>query len=172
MLAPEDMQLTPDLLEWIGLPFVVVQRDPDATDAFTPCAQFFLLEDCPLLAQLEGPTIELRQLMGEPPQELTRRPSMLKKAREDAEACEEFFKSFSVIERPAPMTLSECTSAAYSAAYLFEHVELATAVRVQVKTIFSLHGQLAYLIRLIDAPHENPRNAFCFDSLVSSIAFV
>jgi hypothetical protein len=171
-LASDDIQLSPDMLEWIGLPFIVVQRDPDATDAFTPCAQFFLLEDCPLLAQLDGLMTELAQLMGEQPEQFTRKPSMLKKAREDAEACAGLFKSFVLIERPAPMTLSKCPSAVYSAAYLFEHVELAAPVRVRVKTIFSLHAKLAYLIRLFDSPYGNLRNAFCFDSFVSSIAFV
>jgi hypothetical protein len=170
-----DVEFTSDMLEWIGLPFVAVHQDADAGTLFTSSAQFFVIEDCPLLAELDGPIGELMQLLGESPlpsPDAVETAPMLRKAREDLEACSQLFKSFVVVDPPRSLILSGCPSATYCATHLYEHPELATPVRVRVKTIFTLHRRLAYLMRLIDSPHDSAGGAFCFDTFLSSIAFV
>jgi hypothetical protein len=172
IFASRDFRLTPEMLNWIGLPFVAIQQDPGPIVRFAPSAQFYLLQDLPLVTEIDRLMNQLTQLLSDLPADCIETPPMLTKAQDDAEACAELFKSFAVLEEPAPMTLSACPSATYTAAWLFEHAELATPIRIRVRTIFSLHDELSYLIRLTDSPYSSSVDEFDLGEFVSTIAFV
>jgi len=170
ILGPKDFQLTPDVIEWIGLPFVGVQPEPDAEGRFMPSAQFTLVSNLPEWEELENCMRELMRLLRDSSAMSDNLPPMLKKAIEDMQACREHLKEYVVVEKPKETTISACPAAIYTARYLFEHVELDAAVPVQVRTIFALHLDHTYLMRFFDS--EDLAAKLSFDELISSIAIV
>ncbi len=175
LLAIDDEVAAGELLDSMDLPFVSVSHRPKTSDSFAPSAQFYLIDNNPVLAELFdlGDQLErvLRELKGEEVS-CPELPATIKWLHEDAKACNDALRSFEVISQPNEFQLSACDAAEYTATYLFEHQKLTHPTLVRTRTIFVNHRIASYLIRLVDSPAADSVNEFNFDRFVASIQLV
>ena len=79
------------------------------------------------------------------------------------------YLGFQLLSEPQPTELSQCEAIEYNARYHLEHSGISSPIVVRDRTIYVLHNQPIYSIRMVDYPDNDPPVTYDFDSIIGSI---
>ena len=97
-------------------------------------------------------------------------PDVLVLAEEDSCDCQDMLRDFQVLAVPERCTLSHCPASETLSAFLFEHKNMPTPVRVRMRTLLVHQPPRLYTIRMYDSPYHDM--AFDYDHFRSTIWIV